>query len=111
MDKPSSTTCLFAHGLLIDFATEVLTGVGVPKADARLAADSLVAANLRGVDTHGIVRLPIYVDRLRQGLVNVSPDIKVVSDGPTTVVVDGDAGLGQVAVSYTHLTLPTILLV
>lgn len=96
MDKPSSTTCLFAHGLLIDFATEVLTGVGVPGVDARLTADSLVAANLRGVDTHGIVRLPIYVDRLRQGLVNVSPDIKVVSDGSTTVVVDGDAGLGQV---------------
>jgi LDH2 family malate/lactate/ureidoglycolate dehydrogenase len=96
MSKPISTSCLFAHGGLIDFATEILTVVGLSTTDARLTADSLVAANLRGVDTHGIARLPIYVDRLRQGLVNVNPDIRVVNDGPTTVVVDGDAGLGQV---------------
>ena len=86
----------FAPDRLIEFASAALMAVKVPESDAQLTAESLVSANLRGVDTHGITRLPIYVHRLQQGLVNASPNVRVISDKTTTVVIEGDAGLGQV---------------
>ena len=96
MKESASEQRLFAHDRLVQFAFAALMVANVPEPDARLTAESLVAANLRGVDTHGITRLPIYIHRLQQGLVNASPNVRVISDRATTVVVEGDAGLGQV---------------
>ena len=59
-------------------------------------AHSLLAANLRGVDTHGVTRLPIYVERLRAGLTNGRAQGIVSAETPTTAVYDGQDGLGQV---------------
>ncbi|MBM4436155.1 MAG: Ldh family oxidoreductase [Actinobacteria bacterium] len=81
---------------LRDYTAAVLETTGVPRAHARLTAHSLLDANLRGVDTHGVARLPIYVKRLKLGAVNPRPHVRLAVDGATTVVVDGDAGLGQV---------------
>ena len=86
----------FAAGALRDFTAAALRSVGVSDEHARTTAHSLVEANVRGVDTHGIARLPVYLQRLEAGLVSVDPDVRLVVDEPTTVVIDGDAGLGQV---------------
>ncbi|MFQ6044701.1 MAG: Ldh family oxidoreductase [Candidatus Poribacteria bacterium] len=79
---------------LRDIATEILKKEGVPEGDAFITADCLVKANLRGIDTHGVIRLKVYVDRLRAGGNNPTPDIRVIHEGATTAVMDGDNGLG-----------------
>jgi LDH2 family malate/lactate/ureidoglycolate dehydrogenase len=78
------------------FCQAVFEGAGVPGADAFLVADALIDADLRGVSTHGLVRFPIYVTRLRQGLVRAKPEMRVVASRGATVVLDGDHGFGQV---------------
>ncbi|MCC6174222.1 MAG: Ldh family oxidoreductase [Chloroflexi bacterium] len=79
------------------FTQRAFTTVGVPEADARIVTDNLIEANLRGVDTHGITRLlAIYIRRLKVGIVKARPNIRIVSDNPSSIVVDGDNGLGAV---------------
>ena len=79
---------------LRDIATEILKKEGVPEGDAFITADCLVKANLRGIDTHGVIRLKVYVDRLRAGGNNPTPNIHVIHESTTTAVMDGDNGLG-----------------
>ena len=77
------------------FTTACLEKLGLGSADARLVAETLVAANLRGVDSHGVVRLPHYAMRLRNGTVKARPSIAARRTGPSTALVEGDAGMGQ----------------
>jgi ureidoglycolate dehydrogenase (NAD+) len=82
---------------LLEFTTRCLAKLGLPQEDARLVADTLVASNLRGVDSHGVVRLPHYATRLRNGSIEPKPSIRVQRTGPATAMVDGGAGMGQLA--------------
>jgi ureidoglycolate dehydrogenase (NAD+) len=77
------------------FTVECLEKLGLQSADARLVAQTLVAANLRGVDSHGVVRLPHYATRLRNGSVKARPNITVKRTAPSAAAVEGDAGMGQ----------------
>ncbi|HVJ23787.1 MAG TPA: Ldh family oxidoreductase, partial [Burkholderiales bacterium] len=86
---------LVPHDRLISFTATCLDKLGLASADARLVAETLVAANLRGVDSHGVVRLPHYATRLRNGSVKARPDITARRTGPSAAVVEGDAGMGQ----------------
>jgi LDH2 family malate/lactate/ureidoglycolate dehydrogenase len=69
----------------------------VPERDAFLVADALIDADLRGVSTHGLVRFPVYTNRVRKRLVNPTPTVRVVSTKGAVRVLDGDNGFGQVA--------------
>src|SRR5574339_761599 len=80
---------------LVSFTAACLEKLGLRAADARLVAETLVAANLRGVDSHGVVRLPHYATRLRNGTVKARPNISARKTGPSAAVVEGDAGMGQ----------------
>ena len=82
-------------GKLTGFAAACLEKLGLAVADARLVAETLVESNLRGVDSHGVVRLPHYAKRLRNGTVNPRPRISVQHTGASTAVVEGDRGMGQ----------------
>jgi LDH2 family malate/lactate/ureidoglycolate dehydrogenase len=74
--------------------------LNVPEEDARIAADVLVEADLRGIDSHGVARLrPLYVNELRLGQIVARPQVRVVIETPTTAVLDAGAGLGH-PVSY-----------
>jgi len=86
----------FAPAHLHDFARRVFVSFGVPEADAVQAADVLQAADLRGIDSHGVARLKTYVDMLTLGRINPTPNITVVRERPGTATVDGDNGLGLV---------------
>ena len=86
---------LVPHAKLVSFTAACLEKLGLQAADARLVAETLVAANLRGVDSHGVVRLPHYATRLRNGSVKARPNIALERTGPSTGVVQGDAGMGQ----------------
>jgi LDH2 family malate/lactate/ureidoglycolate dehydrogenase len=76
------------------FVGAVFANVGLTEADASLLARLLVLNDLRGVFSHGTRQVPAYVDHFRQGRLNPHPEVRVLSDMGTTVVVDGDGGLG-----------------
>ncbi len=80
---------------LKSFCAEALERLGVSAEDARVAADVLVQADLRGIDSHGMARLSRYVTGIQQGMMKPRPNPKVVRETPVTATIDGDAGLGQ----------------
>ena len=79
---------------LHEFAERIFQHGGVPEAEARQAADVLAAADLRGIDSHGIARLRAYYDMLIQGRINPRPQPALVRETPGTATFDGDNGLG-----------------
>lgn len=78
------------------FIANLFQRLGVPSADAQTAADVLVTADLRGVESHGINNLWQYTDALRAGDLNPQPNITLASETGVTALVDGDGGLGLV---------------
>jgi LDH2 family malate/lactate/ureidoglycolate dehydrogenase len=78
------------------FARALLVAHGVPAADAATVAQCLVSADLRGVDTHGLCRLPGYLDRLRRGLINPRPALEPKRVTPVAAALDGQDGFGFV---------------
>jgi LDH2 family malate/lactate/ureidoglycolate dehydrogenase len=79
------------------FMRDVFIGLGTPSQDAAICADVLISADKRGIDSHGVARLKtIYYDRIRDGIVDPVTRIDIVRENPTTAVVDGGNGLGQV---------------
>jgi ureidoglycolate dehydrogenase (NAD+) len=75
----------------------LLEAAGLEAEAAATVAASLVETSLRGVDSHGVARLPVYVKRLRAGALNRRPRPAVVRRTGALAVVDGDRGPGQVA--------------
>ncbi len=76
--------------------TRIFAARGVPEEDAAWVATLLVRANLRGHDSHGVIRVPHYVRALQAGEVNPRPDVRVERQTPVLALVDGDLGFGQV---------------
>ncbi len=87
---------LVSHDELSAIGVEALEAVDVPTADAKVAIAILLYADLRGVGSHGIQRLLMYIPRIRKGLINPRPGIKIESVSPVMSLVHGDDGLGQV---------------
>ncbi|MDK2809484.1 MAG: hypothetical protein PWR27_193 [Petroclostridium sp.] len=81
---------------LRDYCIKLLNKEGVPEEEAFYMADSLVVANLRGVDSHGVSRMPIYMKRLREGLVNRKCSFEVQNEAPGSMLVDAQNSLGPV---------------
>ncbi len=76
--------------------TKILAAAGVPEAEAALVADHLVEAELAGVPSHGVIRLPQYVQAVRQGQVVPGVQATVRKEAVATAVLDGNQGFGQV---------------
>jgi LDH2 family malate/lactate/ureidoglycolate dehydrogenase len=81
---------------LTDWCAVAFRAAGMPETDARLTAESLVEADLRGVESHGVMRVPIYIERLTRGVIEPVPAIRTVRQTRSTAVVDGGNGMGQV---------------
>ncbi len=83
--------------LLENFMCEAFEKIGLPGDDAAIVADVLIAADKKGIDSHGIGRFkPIYLDRIDEGILNTTTKIDVVSESATTAVLDGNDGMGHV---------------
>jgi LDH2 family malate/lactate/ureidoglycolate dehydrogenase len=91
-----ATISRYRHDELFDYGVGVLQRLNVPHVDAREVSGCLIKADLRGVDSHGIVRLPVYARRVQAGVVNARPDIEIRAAGTGAALVDGDNGLGAV---------------
>ena len=83
------------HDRLEQWAVACLQAVGVPEADARLVAGSLVQTSLWGVDSHGILRLTHYLRRMTIGSIKAASTPVVMRTGPVTAQVHGEDGLGM----------------
>jgi len=81
-------------------ASRIFTARGVPESDAAWIAALLVRANLRGHDSHGVIRIAQYVASMDKGETNPTPEIRVLNETPTTAMIDGDLGFGQVVARY-----------
>jgi LDH2 family malate/lactate/ureidoglycolate dehydrogenase len=87
----------YRHEDLLEHGCRVLERLDVPPQHAHEAVGCLVKAELRGIDSHGLVRLPVYARRIQAGVVKARPDIRVLSSATAAALVDGDNGLGPVA--------------
>ena len=87
---------MFSHESLKGFCIETFLKIGCPPDHAEVAADVLISADLRGVDSHGVLKLPGYVRLWEVGRINTKPNIRIVHETPSTASVDGDSGLGLV---------------
>jgi L-2-hydroxycarboxylate dehydrogenase (NAD+) len=87
---------IYSYSDLHAFALATLKKIGCPDAEAKLATNVLLSADLRGIDSHGIARLSGYVRLWEGNRINPTPNVKIVHESPSTAVVDGDAGLGLV---------------
>lgn len=90
---------------LYSFITDAFVGVGVPRKDAEICTDVLLASDKRGIESHGVNRFkPIYIDRIKAGIQNPVTNFEIVRETPTTAVVDGHDGMGQV-IGYKSMSM------
>ncbi|TKV70558.1 Ldh family oxidoreductase [Rhizobium sp. AU243] len=82
---------------LIDYAAAIFEKSGLRAEDAKVVGEDLVIANLRGLDSHGVSRIPMYLERLRKGVVKAQPDITFEKKAGAVGLVDGGDGMGFLA--------------
>jgi LDH2 family malate/lactate/ureidoglycolate dehydrogenase len=78
------------------FMREGFIALGVPQEDARICAEVLIESDLRGVESHGIGRFKMYVDRIHDGILNPVTRESIVKETGNTAVIDGNHGMGHV---------------
>jgi len=82
---------------ITNFVIDAFVGYGIPREDAEICADILLESDKRGIESHGVNRFkPIYLDRIRDGIQNPVTNFEIIKETPTTAVVDGHDGMGQV---------------
>ena len=91
---------LFTYEQLSAFTKNIFLKMGCSQNDAAIATETLLSADLRGVDSHGVARLTGYVRLWEAQRVNATPATKIIHETPSTAVVDGDAGLGLVVAPF-----------
>ena len=91
---------IFDYHSLYYFSKNIFLKIGCNDADAETATRSLLSADLRGVDSHGVARLSGYIRLWEAERVNTKPAIKIIHETPSTAVVDGDKGLGLVVAPF-----------
>src|SRR6202795_1462657 len=97
------STPVAADGLAA-FIARAFVAAGLPAADAEQVAGLMVEADLRGSDTHGVIRLPLYVRRLKAGGIKTRPDIRLVREQPAAALVEGDNGMGHLVMRFAAQT-------
>jgi len=91
---------MFEYTFLRDYTTQLFIKMGCPIQDAKIVADVLMAAELRGIPSHGLMRVKDYFLMVDAGRINVNPKVKIVHETPSTATVDGDNALGPVAAKF-----------
>jgi LDH2 family malate/lactate/ureidoglycolate dehydrogenase len=91
---------LFTNQQLLAFCTRVFLKMGCSGKDAALASKVLVAADARGIDSHGVARLAGYVRLWQAGRIQAQPNIKIIHETASTATIDGGSGLGLVVAPF-----------
>lgn len=82
--------------MLRQFAADLMKAGGASERDAEVVSESLVQANLRGHDSHGVMRVPSYLQNVQNGRINPGQSLEIIKESPGTIVGDGGWGFGQV---------------
>lgn len=85
---------------LKDFAKRVFMAMGLPDGDADVSADSLIWANLRGIDSHGVQRLAMYASIFNNGHLNPRPEMKILKETPAVTFLNADSAMGAVSATF-----------
>jgi LDH2 family malate/lactate/ureidoglycolate dehydrogenase len=96
MTSESMTERRVSAEALENKTTQLLRGVGVPEDEAFLFANALVAADARGNNSHGVMRLPVYIDRIRAGGIKPGHKGRILRESGCTMLLDGEDGIGHV---------------
>ena len=80
-----------------DFVKSAFSAAGVNEEKSRIMADTLVWAALRGIDSHGLTRVPVYLKRVEEGGVDKDAEIEVIRSTPSTALIDAHNAIGQYA--------------
>ena len=90
-------TSYIEWGFLTDFVEKAFESYGVPEEDAKICTDVLLQSDKKGIESHGVNRFkPIYIDRIQDGIQSPETTIEIIRETPTTAVIDGHDGMGQV---------------
>ncbi|MDN6665167.1 MAG: Ldh family oxidoreductase [Tetragenococcus koreensis] len=90
-------TSFVEWNFLADFVEKAFAAYGIPQEDAKICTDVLLQSDKKGIESHGVNRFkPIYIDRIKDGIQNPITKFEIVRETPTTAVVDGHDGMGQV---------------
>src|SRR6266446_5588734 len=100
----SSDAPRVAPAALSAFIKRAFEAAGLSSDHAEQVAGLMVEADLRGSDTHGVIRLPIYVRRLKAGGINKRPSIRLAQEKPAAALVDGDNGMGHLVMRFAAQT-------
>lgn len=88
---------MLSHILLKEYVMSLFEKMGCPRSDAEVVANVLIAAELRGIPSHGLMRVKDYFLMVDAGRINTNPKVKIIHETPSTATVDGDNALGPVA--------------
>ena len=86
----------FSADTLTRFAADLLHAGGLDLQESKMVASSLIASNLRGYDSHGLMRIPQYVTQMKKGEIIPGAEFEVLRETPSLLTVDGHWGFGQV---------------
>ncbi len=91
---------IIAYDTLYKYTYSIFKAIGCSNIDAATATNTLLSADLRGIDSHGVARLSGYIRLWEAGRINPTPNIRIIHETPSTAVIDGDAGLGLVVAPF-----------
>jgi LDH2 family malate/lactate/ureidoglycolate dehydrogenase len=87
---------VYTYDYLKEFTEKVFIKMGCNREDATAATDVFLSAELRGISSHGMIRIKNYFQLWEAGRINVQPEVRVVHESPSTAVIDGDNGIGMI---------------
>lgn len=87
---------VLSESRLLEFTEALFRAAGLPPEHAHIVGDSLVQANLRGHDSHGVMRVPFYIGKVLDGSLNPAATLKIEKETACSIVADGQWGMGQV---------------
>jgi LDH2 family malate/lactate/ureidoglycolate dehydrogenase len=93
----SNQTTLIAAGTLTEACMRLLEGAGVPSGQAETVARAIVEADLRGIESHGILRLSAYIHRVLAGTMTAATELRILRARGASLLLDAQNGFGQVA--------------
>lgn len=100
MPDDAKTMQRFSRAAIEDFMQRCLAAAGMPNDDAGTVAHFMAESDIMGKDSHGIFRLVPYVGRLKEGAINMTPNIRIEQERTATALVDGDNGMGHLVMNY-----------
>ena len=100
LEKQKTEVVCIDSGVVRELIHDIFQKLNVPLDECSIVTEALLEASLSGYDSHGIMRIPMYVDAIRQGLMIPGAKIEVINETPSSVHLDGGRGLGPVTATY-----------